>query len=150
MKIYVVTAGIYSDYHIEKVFTDRKKAEEYKLWLRDSNDIEEYDTSDDISIQKKYYVGAELDLYPNKSEKLSVFSFRDSDADSNYQSYTDYGSGETIRVARVVNADNYDEQYWKDKLTKVVYDLKAYITYLKVMGFTEKQIRDEIRNYNNS
>ena len=150
MKIYVVTAGIYSDYHIEKVFTDRKKAEEYKLWLRDSNDVEEYDTSDDISIQKKYCVSVELDLYPNKSEKLSFSSFRDSDASSNYQSYMDYGCGETIHVVRVVSAHNYDELYWKDKLTKVVYDLKAYIKYLKFMGFTKEQIMDEIRNYNKS
>lgn len=150
MKIYVVTAGIYSDYHIERVFTDRKKAEEYKLWLRDSNDVEEYDTSDDIFIQKKYYVSAELRLYPNRPEELSVSAFRDSDASSNYQSYMDYGCGETIHVVRVVNADNYDEQYWKDKVTKVVYDLKAYIAYLKMMGFTEKQIRDEIRNHDES
>ena len=29
MKIYVVTSGFYSDYHIEKVFTDKKAAEAY-------------------------------------------------------------------------------------------------------------------------
>ena len=28
MKVYVVTAGLYSDYHIAKVFTDKDKAEE--------------------------------------------------------------------------------------------------------------------------
>ena len=29
MIVYIVTAGEYSDYHIEHVFLDRKKAEQY-------------------------------------------------------------------------------------------------------------------------
>jgi len=30
-KVYVVTAGKYSDYHILAIFSDRRKAEEYKI-----------------------------------------------------------------------------------------------------------------------
>lgn len=52
MKIYIVTAGEYSDYHIERVFLDKKKAE---YWARLENGIDEYtdcgieefDTSDE-------------------------------------------------------------------------------------------------------
>ena len=46
MKIYVVTAGSYSDYRIEKVFTDKAKAEEYAEWLYESNPVKEYETED--------------------------------------------------------------------------------------------------------
>ena len=52
MKVYVVTAGEYSDYHIEKVFLDKKKAESYALinsgpFSWQDCEIEEYDTYDD-------------------------------------------------------------------------------------------------------
>ena len=44
MKIYVVTAGYYSDYHIEMATVDKNKAEAYYKCLNDSSaDIEEYD-----------------------------------------------------------------------------------------------------------
>ena len=56
MKIYIVTSGIYSDYCIRRVFTNKEKAEEYREWLHDSNEVEEYDTSDDIPTEKKYCV----------------------------------------------------------------------------------------------
>ena len=52
MKVYVVTAGEYSDYRIEEVFLDKKKAEIYVAakykdgWGRDYT-IEVYETKDD-------------------------------------------------------------------------------------------------------
>ena len=51
---------------------------------------------------------------------------------------------EELVVTRTINADNYDEQYWKDKLTKYIYDLKAYVEYLKTEGCDNKQIKDAI------
>lgn len=55
MKVYVVTQGEYSAYHIERVFADRSKAEEYcemfnkpekgRTWAS-LMEIEEYDTAD--------------------------------------------------------------------------------------------------------
>lgn len=42
-KIYVVTAGVYSDYHICAVFESRELAEEYKEVDADGCDIEEYE-----------------------------------------------------------------------------------------------------------
>jgi len=56
MKVYVVTQGEYSDYHIEKVFADRNKAEEYCEMFNEAKkdstwaslmEIEEYETADD-------------------------------------------------------------------------------------------------------
>ena len=46
MKVYIITEGCYSDYHIEAVFTDKLKAEEY-VKIRSDCEIEKYDTLDD-------------------------------------------------------------------------------------------------------
>lgn len=46
MKIYIVTDGEYSDYHIEAVFTDKKKAEIYAS-LHNCDWVEEFETHDD-------------------------------------------------------------------------------------------------------
>ena len=43
MKIYIVTDGDYSDYHIEAVFTDKGVAEKYAA-LHSCNSVEEWDT----------------------------------------------------------------------------------------------------------
>lgn len=56
MKVYIVTDGEYSDYHIEAVFDDRKKAELHAA-LHNCNCVEEYDVNDcKIEGNTKYYV----------------------------------------------------------------------------------------------
>jgi hypothetical protein len=40
--VYVVTAGSYSDYHVECVSFDLEKAEQYKDLCYDGNDVDEY------------------------------------------------------------------------------------------------------------
>ena len=54
MKVYIVTAGEYSDYHICKVFLDKEKAEKYvalenemNKYYSDNCYINEWDTADD-------------------------------------------------------------------------------------------------------
>lgn len=54
MKVYVVTAGEYSDYHICKIFLDKEKAEKYVALENEINEylcdqcwVDEWDTSDD-------------------------------------------------------------------------------------------------------
>lgn len=145
MKVYIVTSGTYSDYMIRKIFLDKDKAEEYRKWLPDSNDIEEYDTSDDDVIDKQYKIRVDLKWYPNKKENLIARSWKDCESDYNYNYYSNYnGIWEELAVVRTVNADDYSEQYYKDKLTKHIYDLKAYVEYLKTEGCNEKQIKDSI------
>ena len=145
MKVYIVTSGTYSDYMIQKIFLDKDKAEEYRKWLPDSNDVEEYDTSDDDIIEKKYKVRIDLKWYPNKEEKLIARSWKDCESDYNYNWYSNYSDiWEELTVVRTVSGENFNEEFWKDKLTKHIYDLKAYVEYLKVEGFDEKYIRDAI------
>ena len=47
MKVYIVTNGEYSDYMIERVFSNREAAEEYKKWHNIHNEIEEYEIYDE-------------------------------------------------------------------------------------------------------
>lgn len=52
MKVYIVTAGEYSDYHICKVFLDKEKADKYVALENEINPYEEcwvaeWETSDD-------------------------------------------------------------------------------------------------------
>ena len=145
MKVYVVTSGEYSDYMINKIFLDKDKAEEYRKWLPDSNDVEEYDTSDEDVINKQYRIWVDLKWYPNKKENLTARSRKDCETDYKYNFYYDYdGTWEELVVTRTVSGENFDEEFWKDKLAKYIYDLKAYVEYLKVEGFDEKRIRDAI------
>lgn len=49
MKVYIVTSGCYSDYHINAVFLDKAQAEYYcALHKLEDADIEEYDTDDHV------------------------------------------------------------------------------------------------------
>lgn len=60
MKVYIVTEGSYSDYHIEQVFSTKEQAAKYIIANRgryDCYDIEEYEV-DDVTIEssdKVYY-----------------------------------------------------------------------------------------------
>lgn len=146
MKVYIITSGIYSDYHINRVFLDKNNANEFAEWLNDDHvTVEEYDTSDDDAVEKQYKVRVDLKWYPNKKEDLIARAWKDCESDYSYNCYSNYNDiWEELVVVRTVNADNYSEQYCKDKLTKHIYDLKAYVEYLKTEGCDEKQIRDVI------
>lgn len=69
-------------------------------------------------------------------EKLSCYIRKDVNT-YNFQTYVDYGRWEQISLSRTINENNYDEEYWKDKLTKVAYDLKAHVLYLKSIGLDD-------------
>lgn len=49
MKVYIVTQGQYSDYHIEQVFSTREKAQEYLDHIGNGNDadIDEYNIDEE-------------------------------------------------------------------------------------------------------
>lgn len=57
-KVYVVTAGDYSDYHIKGIFDSREKAEEYINHSADSdlNDIEEYNLNEPPDKSEKVFM----------------------------------------------------------------------------------------------
>lgn len=60
MKIYIATSGSYSDYHIEKVFTNKEQAEKFvefyngKPYDYDEMQLEVYDTIDETKHASDY------------------------------------------------------------------------------------------------
>ena len=70
MKIYVVTAGEYSDYHICKLFLDKEKAEKYVAIYNEMNEydecwLNEWETSDekvDMTAKVSHYYYAYIDM----------------------------------------------------------------------------------------
>lgn len=148
MKVYVVTTGCYSDYTISKVFTDKDKAKEYKEWLYDSNDIEEYDTEDDFEVKKFYKIWIEHTVYDKRNAETMVQIFKysmESDRYDSFTYYTDYHKykGDYFRIVlvRFVPAENFNEEFHKNKYTKVAYDLAAIAKQKKSEGYSEEDIQ---------
>ena len=85
MKIYVITEGEYSDYHICAVFDDKKKAELYCA-VREEKDflnnncyifgdeymIEEYDT-DDVNLEGTVYYGVRAVIYEGVDDTFNDY-----------------------------------------------------------------------------
>ena len=135
MKVYIVTDGDYSDYMIEKVFSNRPAAEEYKKWHNIHNEIEEYEIYDEpftkedgeramvIRVQGTVYpeavVDIKYDIIPNMI----------------YEGAITRGAGVmglqrnnnifTVYNYRYIPADKWDEEKYKAKFTKSLYDLAA-------------------------
>jgi len=77
MKVYIVTSGEYSDYHIDGVFDDLNKAEIYAATIdgecSDPVYIEEYDT-EEIKIESSKEVKKQWCFDISKSKKVFDFS----------------------------------------------------------------------------
>lgn len=155
MKVYIVTSGCYSDYDIEKVFTDKVKAEEYAEWLRDSNPVEEYDTEDDLVIDKYYKVNISMNVYDTGNSEPSVNIYKECDKnswntrDTYYVDCHKWGCRYfTIGIHRLIPAQNWNEEFYVNKYTKVIYDLAAIAKQKRAEGATEEDIRQLFKGVN--
>lgn len=133
MKVYIVTTGCYpDDYMIEKVFSNRSSAEEYKKWHNIKNEIQEYEiyneplTKEDgertmfIKVQGTVFPEAIIDI----SYDIRPHMYR--------EGYTTKGSGilkykkpgaYVIYNYYYVPINKWDEEEYKVKLTKSLYVL---------------------------
>jgi len=75
MKVYIVTAGDYSAYHIERVFLDKEKANIYAKM--NGGEVERYNTHDDkfeipekLHLLAEYYFSLDAEKYPNMLRDL--------------------------------------------------------------------------------
>lgn len=101
-KVYVITAGVYSDYHIQKIFDNRPTAEEYIRQCELSDDyfsrsatIEEYDL--------------ESECNPPDKEPIKVVSlFLNKDGNFN----------DNISVVDYDPTDEYHREIWENDLYK--------------------------------
>jgi len=133
--LYVVTAGCYSDYHIEAIFRDKEKAKYYCTCHEDC-EIEEYGFSDNNVFTPFESVIINFNIYENKNiEDRINFRFRHlakEDAKwymENRESVSVYDSWISICLWRRL-PDNYDEEKIKQKYTKAYQDLRGEILYL--------------------
>lgn len=156
MKVYVVTSGCYSDYTIEKVFTDRAKAEEYAEWLRDSNPVEEYDTEDDLVVDKYYKIIVQMQTYDKQSNEPTVFIYKGcfkNEWNNGYTSYVDChkysGRYFEITICRLIPAQNWNEEFYRNKYSKAIYDLTAIAKQKRAEGATEEDIQQLFKGVNN-
>ena len=149
MKIYIVTCGSYSDYYINKVFTDKDKAEEYRKWCCDANDLEEYDTEDDFEFKKFYKVIVNYrnnDNGRNSDPTIYIEKCMNEQVYGNYTSFDDghrYGARYVdLHIKRYIPEENWNEEFYRNKYTKAAYDLMAIARQKLFEGFTDKQITE--------
>jgi outer membrane protein OmpA-like peptidoglycan-associated protein len=150
MKVYIVVAGQYSDYHIERVFLDKEKADRYvelsqTMYNYDSPYIKTMETSDDYIIEKITYV----DVYYTKGkdyEDIDVDILNTNTIDSTEDSlkrneFYSYPSGtKELDISRVIYGD-FDEDEIKEKYKKVCQDLMSQIdSLIEIEGWTETMI----------
>lgn len=77
MKLYIVTDGEYSSYHIEDVFLDKDIAETYCALHCPTGQIETYDTSDDnIKGKVNIYYGVRFSSYIDNGRITNPFDDR--------------------------------------------------------------------------
>lgn len=149
MKIYIVTTGCYSDYCIDKVFTDKDKAEEYRKWCRDANDLEEYDTEDDVEFQRFYRIRVHYRVNDNGLNSEPSVSIERCVSEQTYGDYTyvddahDWGGRYIeITIVRYIPEQNWNEQFYINKYTKAIYDFAAIARQKLFEGFTDRQITE--------
>ena len=156
MKVYIVTDGCYSDYSIKKVFSNKPAAEEYKKWHNIKNEVEEYELFDSsfadetgersvlIRVQGTVYLGAVEDI---------TYEIRPNII---YEQYIRRGVGiqPIINKPKVfklflyhyIPADKWDEEKYKNKLTKALYDYAAMARSMFAEGATVDMINSALRN----
>lgn len=150
MKVYAVTSGIYSDYMIEKVFTDKSKAEEYKEWLADSNDIEEYETEDDLVVNKYYRVLIDYKKYNNKETTPSIRVNKQT-SENRYIRYSEgvdwrHNAYSELSLVRCIPAQNWNEEFYRNKFTKAAYDLMAIAQHHRAEGASVEDVQKLFEN----
>lgn len=136
MKIFVVTNGCYSEYTIERLFSNRPAAEEYKEWHGIRNEIEEFDVYDEPFTkedgEKAMLIRVQGIVYPEAVVNIR-FETRHTMIHSSTKTrgagITSVGHGSEagfgLYIYHCVPIDTWDEETWKAKMTKALYDLAA-------------------------
>jgi hypothetical protein len=151
MKIYIVTAGEYSDYHIVRVFLDKEKAERYISLCGNHYDepvIEEYETDDDSIIEEINFIRAEFIKTKNESKvniqikKSNTLDDNEEKINGNWFWYYETLNQKQLIIERVLK-NGYDEKRLKEKYKKVCYDLMTKIeSLIEIEGWTNKMIQE--------
>lgn len=155
MKVFVVTSGCYSDYTIERLFSNRSAAEEYKKWHDIRNEIEELDVYDEPFIkedgEQAMLIRVQGTVYPE-----AVVNIRVETRHTMIHDYTkthgagitrmNYGPDRsfTIYTYRSVPISIWDEEKWKAKMTKYLYDLAAMTKSMFAEGASVSMVEEAL------
>ena len=154
MKIYIVTDGSYSDYAIERVFSNRPAAEEYRKWQNIYNEVEEFDVHDEpftkedgekameIRVQGKIYPEAVVDIKYEIRPRMIYSDSITRGAGLFYQNHNRL----SIYKYGCIPADKWDEERYKAKFTKSLYDLAAVAKDMLADGATLSMVDMAINN----
>jgi hypothetical protein len=152
MKVYIVTAGEYSDYHIKRVFLERSLAERYVALQTNSQEdfsIEEYETDDDKKFDQIRYFYAWYKVEKGRENFQMAFytttTLDTTEEDENYTDFWHYNHSniDKIIIKRVIKNEVYDEEALRNKYLKICQDLYAKIKSLKELeGWDEKMVQE--------
>ena len=158
MKVYIVTDGFYSDYNIQKVFSNRDAAEEYKKWHNCSNDVEEYEVYDEAFTkddgEKTMFIKVQGTVYPEAVVDIK-FDIHPKMLDNRLirkgvginSLFCKQGTYE-IYYYNYISTDKWDEEKYKLKFTKVLYDLVAVARNLLSEGASIRDTESALRDIN--
>lgn len=138
MKVYVVTSGEYSDYTIEKIFLDKEKAKEFAKWVPYANDIEEYETADDVCYGKCYRVKATY--VEGQKVRFDIDKISECSNQQTFVNYTYYKNKYELSIVRYIPEANWNEEKCKARMTKACYDYMGHIKYMLSEGAMEKDV----------
>ena len=150
MKVYIVTDGDYSDYMIEKVFSNKEAAEEYKKWHNIKNSIEEYEVHDmpfeESDGDKVMFIRIQGTVYPEvvvniryEIRRDMVNATRDKRSGRGLLAYHKPGVFDVYNY-HYVPVDQWDEDKYKAKYTKALYDLAGIVKAMFAEGASVQDV----------
>lgn len=149
MIVYVVTSGEYSNYMIEKVFSNKEAAERYKKYHRCNNCIEEYEVYDsmeaaDNESKPSMCIRVQGEVYPealvNIKYEINPTVVCTGSITKGADVHSFIGNRFTIYTYRYIDEDKWDEEKYKAKLTKSLYDYTALVKDMLADGANKDMI----------
>ena len=156
MKVYVVTDGSYEEYHIVKIFSNEKAAEEYREWNNIHNLVEEFELEDEMilppELHKVYFLEMRAYVYPDGLFDIQYTLTKRLHSNTSNANFYHETPGKKnsdhfyIRVLRNIPAENFDEAAEKESALKTLYDIAAIATSLREQGADKEEIRIAINS----
>lgn len=152
-KVYIITSGEYSDYHIKRVFLSREKAISYLNRVEqdsyDNYNIEEFELDDDKSFEIMHYV--EMTCHEEHDGEVRVFtSFgKTNTLDNNTQDleivnfYKNNPFSNSVKIRRVLPPD-YNKEVINEKYRIILKSVMAGCKFEYNQGKSLKHINNNL------
>lgn len=104
-KVFIVTAGEYSDYGISQVFSTRKKAEQYIDTKDDNYRIEEFELDEPFEVEKKIFA-VTLRIEDKKVVRISIRDYNNVEDCIEFNEGSSYDSGRQPNITFFIKSDS--------------------------------------------